>query len=240
MRVPSGAETSLRHCTEEIVFSHLRLTAVSSLLIIMCSPYENGYIAGYLVPVFFIIFNMGVGRLKYPFLNIVWAISVLFLLGYNRNFLHGVVSEYSLAFILSVLISFSICLLYMVRIFQRSEWLKRRWHLQALTDPLTNLPNLRALEQFVQHETGVSICCLRLDNLEFLSRHYGIQMRVYSKRIVYRALLPLLHEQEKVFQLPGSELLLVLKGSEIKARLQHMVDVLSSRKIYWSNTGFGH
>lgn len=219
------------------LFTLTWLTAVSSLLIIMRSPYENGYIAGYLVPVFFIIFNMGVGRLKYPFLNIVWAISVLFLLGYNRNFLHGVVSEYSLAFILSVLISFSICLLYMVRIFQRSEWLKRRWHLQALTDPLTNLPNLRALEQFVQHETGVSICCLRLDNLEFLSRHYGIQMRVYSKRIVYRALLPLLHEQEKVFQLPGSELLLVLKGSEIKARLQHMVDVLSSRKIYWSNTG---
>ncbi|MCU8651605.1 MASE1 domain-containing protein, partial [Escherichia coli] len=84
------------------LFTLTWLTAVSSLLIIMCSPYENGYIAGYLVPVFFIIFNMGVGRLKYPFLNIVWAISVLFLLGYNRNFLHGVVSEYSLAFILSV------------------------------------------------------------------------------------------------------------------------------------------
>lgn len=100
---------------------------------------------------------------------------------YNRNFLQGVGSEYSLAFILSVLVSFSICLLYMMRIYQRSEWLNRRWHMQALTDPLTRLPNLRALEQFLKKESGQSVCCLRLENLEFLSRHYGMLMRVHSQ-----------------------------------------------------------
>lgn len=125
----------------------------------------------------------------------------------------------------------------MTRIYQRSSWLNRRWHQQALTDPLTRLPNLRALEQFLQNEAGQSVCCLRLDNLEFLSRHYGMLMRVHCKRTVYRTLEPLLLDNEKIFQLPGSELLLVLNGPEMDARLQHMLDLLNSRKIIWNNTG---
>lgn len=213
------------------------LTVIAVMLILMCSPYDNDYIAGYLVPVFFIIFTSGVGKLTYPFLNLSWAISTLFLLTYNRNFLQGVGSEYSLAFVLSVLVSFSICLLYMMRIYQRSEWLNRRWHQQALTDPLTRLPNLRALEQFLQKESGQSVCCLRMENMEFLSRHYGMLMRVHSKRTVHRMLQPLMLENEKIFQLPGSELLLVLTGPEMDARLQHMLDLLNSRKIFWNNTG---
>ncbi|EAA9687382.1 EAL domain-containing protein, partial [Salmonella enterica] len=156
---------------------------------------------------------------------------------YNRNFLQGVGSEYSLAFILSVLISFSICLLYMARINQRSEWLNRQWHSQALTDPLTQLPNLRALEQFLLQDAGQSVCYLRMENLEFLSRHYGMQMRVHCEREVFRVLQPLLLEKEKIFHLPGSELLLVLTGPETEARLQYMLNVLNNRKIYWNNTG---
>lgn len=219
------------------LFTFCWLAGISALIATMCSPLESEYIAGYLVPVFFIIFTTGVGKLTYPFLNLSWAVATLFLLTYNRNFLQGVESEYSLAFILSVLVSFSICLLYMTRIYQRSEWLNRRWHLQALTDPLTRLPNLRALEQFLQKEAGQNVCCLRLDNLEFLSRHYGMLMRVHCKRTVHRMLQPLMNKNEKVFQLPGSELLLVLSGPETDARLQHMLDLLNSRKIYWNNTG---
>ncbi len=213
------------------------LAVLAALLAIMCAPFDNDYIAGYMVPVFFIVFTIGVGKLSYPLLNLSWAVSTLCLLTYNRNFLQGVGSEYSLAFILSALISFSICLLYMTRIYQRSSWLNRRWHQQALTDPLTRLPNLRALEQFLQNEAGQSVCCLRLDNLEFLSRHYGMLMRVHCKRTVYRTLEPLLLDNEKIFQLPGSELLLVLNGPEMDARLQHMLDLLNSRKIIWNNTG---
>ncbi|MGS8621765.1 hypothetical protein ACQWB7_24440, partial [Salmonella enterica subsp. enterica serovar Infantis] len=80
------------------------------------------------------------------------------------------------AFILSVLISFSICLLDMARINQRSEWLTRQGHSQALTDPLTHLPNLRALEQFLLQDAGHSVGYLRRENLDVLSRHSGMQM----------------------------------------------------------------
>lgn len=219
------------------LFTLLWFATLATLLAVLCTPFETKYIAGYLVPVLFIGFTIGVGKISYPLLNFSWALTALFLLSYNRNFLQGVGSEYSLAFILSVLISFSICLLYMARINQRSEWLNRQWHSQALTDPLTQLPNLRALEQFLLQDAGQSVCYLRMENLEFLSRHYGMQMRVHCEREVFRVLQPLLLEKEKIFHLPGSELLLVLTGPETEARLQYMLNVLNNRKIYWNNTG---
>lgn len=93
---------------EKRAFTLSWLAALSVLLLLLCTPYENDFIAGYLVPVFFIIFTLGVGKLRYPFLNLTWAVSTLCLLNYNQNFLQGVETEYSLAFILAVLISFSV------------------------------------------------------------------------------------------------------------------------------------
>nr|VXZ81992.1 Uncharacterised protein [Klebsiella pneumoniae] len=50
----------------------------------------------------------------------------LLLVVYNKTF-SGVQSEYSLSFVLSVLISFTICLFYMADIYARSDRNKRRW-----------------------------------------------------------------------------------------------------------------
>ena len=62
-------------------------------------------------------------------------------------------------------------------------------------------------------------------------------MRVHCIRSICRTLLPLMQENEKLYQLPGSELLLVLSGPETEGRLQHMVNILNSRQIHWNNTG---
>uniref|UniRef100_UPI003A94B20F EAL domain-containing protein n=1 Tax=Enterobacter sp. TaxID=42895 RepID=UPI003A94B20F len=204
---------------------------------ILCAPFESDIIAGYLMPVIFILFTLGISRLRYALISLLWAASALVLLTYNYNFLNGVESGYSLSFILSVLISFAICLMYMSRIYRRSEWMKRGWQERALTDPLTGLPNIRALEAFLEVHPDAKICCLRMDNLEFLSRHYGILMRVHCKRAITTSLQPYLQKDEQLFQLPGSELVLVLLGPETAERLQHMIDRLNSRKIFWNNTG---
>lgn len=144
-------------------------------------------------------------------------------------------SEYSLSFVLSVLISFTICLFYMADIYARSDRNKRRWRSQAEEDPLTGLPNLRALESHLQSCPQQAICSLRIDNLDFLSRHYGLMMGVDCKRQIIRALQPLLGAADKVFQVPGSELILVLDGPEPSSRLNHMVAVLNHKKFSWHN-----
>ncbi|MGU3445900.1 EAL domain-containing protein [Enterobacteriaceae bacterium C34L] len=207
--------------------------ALAFLLFILCAPFESKYIAGYLVPVIFILFFLVINRFSYPLICLLWGISAFFLVAYNRNFLQGVNTEYALSFVLSVLISFTICMLHMSQIQGRSNRIKRKLHSQALQDPLTGLPNLRAFESYLENHPQASVCCLRMDNLEFLSRHYGMMMRVHCKRMVTQALQPLLGKEEKLFQLPGSELLLVLHGSETAARLSYIVDFLNSQTFCW-------
>lgn len=212
------------------------LCCVTLTVAVLCLPMRSGFIAGYLVPIIFILFTVGIRKLSYPLLSLSWAICALLLLANNQNFLHGVNTEYPLAFVLSVLISFSICLLYMLNIFQRSQRIRRKWHAQALTDPLTGLPNLRALEASLEDVQQASLCCLRMANLEFLSRHYGMMMRVHCKRLVVRHLQTLLQPGEKVFQMPGSELSLVLYGPDTAQRLSHIVNMLNNVKFGWHNT----
>lgn len=212
------------------------LTLLVLFIAILCAPFESPIIAGYLMPIVFILFTLGISRLSYALISLLWAVSALMLLTYNYNFLNGVETGYSLSFILSVLISFAICLLYMSKIYRRSEWMKQGWQERALTDPLTGLPNIRALEDYLQDHPDAKVCCLRMDNLEFLSRHYGILMRVHCKRSVTATLQPYLQHEEKLFQLPGSELVVVLLGPEPSERLQYMVDHLNSRKIIWNKT----
>ena len=213
------------------------LGALVTTVIILCSPFKTDYIAGYLVPIIFILFTLGISRLTYSFITLSWSVSAFMLLAYNNNFLQGVSSDYSLAFVMSVLISFTICMLYMTQVFHRNEWLKRRWQLQAMSDPLTGLPNLRALEKQMEQQPNGVVCCLHMKNMEFLSKHFGMMMRVHVKRCVTRQLQPLLQEGERFFQLPGCELLLLLNGPETAARLQHMTDYLNSRRIFWNNVG---
>lgn len=92
---------------------------------------------GYLVPVIFIVYFIGISRIGHALLRISWSVSAFLLVVYNKNFLQGVQSEYSLSFVLSVLISFTICLFYMADIYARSDRNKRRWRSQAEEDPLT-------------------------------------------------------------------------------------------------------
>lgn len=217
-------------------FAFSWLCGVILTVAVLCLPIRSGFIAGYLVPIIFILFTVGIRKLSYPLLALSWAICALLLLANNQHFLHGVNTEYSLAFVLSVLISFSICLLYMLNIFQRSQRIRRKWHAQALTDPLTGLPNLRALEASLVDVQQASLCCLRMANLEFLSRHYGMMMRVHCKRLVVRHLRSLLQPGENVFQMPGSELSLVLYGPDTAQRLSHIVNMLNNVKFGWHNT----
>lgn len=218
------------------VFTVSWLLALSFTLIVLCAPIQAEYIAGYLVPIVFILFMVAVREFSPQLIALSWGITAWFLVAYNRNFLHGVGSDYSLAFVLSVLIAVTICIIYMAHIYRRSEWLRRLWKSQALTDPLSGLPNLRAFEQHLEEHPHAVVCCLHLHNLEFLSRHYGMMMRIHCKRAITRDLQPLMMANEKLFRLPGSELLLVLDGQAPEARLQHMVDHLNSRKIYWHDT----
>lgn len=218
------------------VYSYVWMQSLFTLMIVLCSSWGVLQVSGYLVPLIFVLFTLGIRHFGPRLMGLLWGISAWLLLTYNEGFLYGVNTEFALSFILSVFISFTVCMLYMTMMFKRNEWMKRVYHSQALTDPLTQLPNLRALEYHVQSYPEGTLCCLRLANLEFLSRHYGMMMRIHCKRIVTSQITPFLQQGEQVFQLPGSELLIFLRGQHTDARLEHIVELLNSKKIKWHNT----
>ncbi|SUW62779.1 Cyclic di-GMP phosphodiesterase YfgF [Buttiauxella agrestis] len=218
------------------LYSFTWMLCLFTLMVVLCSSWGVLQVSGYLVPMIFVLFTLGIRHFGPRLMGLLWGISAWLLLTYNDGFLYGVNTEFALSFILSVFISFSVCMLYMTMMFKINEWMKRIYHSQALTDPLTQLPNLRALEYHVQSYPEGTLCCLRLSNLEFLSRHYGMMMRIHCKRIVTSQITPFLQQGEQVFQLPGSELLIFLRGQHTDARLEHIVELLNSKKIKWHNT----
>lgn len=72
---------------EKCVFILSWLVVLSVLLFLLCIFYENDFIVGYLVFVFFIIFIFGVGKFCYLFLNFIWVVLMFCFLNYNQNFL---------------------------------------------------------------------------------------------------------------------------------------------------------
>lgn len=219
------------------VFISCWFAGLIGMLVFLCAPFGDYYFAGYLVPAIFIFFSFGISQLTWPLVILTWSFSAFLLVMYNKNFLHGVQTQYSLAFILSSLISFTVCLLYLLQVYHRSQRLKTMWQTQAMLDPITGLPNLRSLEEYMLRPgtVSVSICCLRIGNLDFLSRHYGMMMRLQCKRSITQVLQPILGNDEKLFQLPGNELLLVLNGPDTEARLQYLLDFLGNKEIHWNN-----
>ncbi len=124
------------HCQPCLAYGHRIFTlywfiALATILFVLCTPYISDLIAGYLVPLVFILYFVGIGRLGQTLIRILWSISAFLLVVYHPNFLHGVSIEYSLAFVLSVLISFTVCLFYMADIYARSERMRIRWREQA-------------------------------------------------------------------------------------------------------------
>lgn len=237
---PAFARAFFRRCIVPVfsrrrrIFTFCWLMVVVAVLVICCGPYETDWISGYIVPVVFVLFTIGVFKIGPRLISLLWSLSAWMLLSWNESFLYGN-SAYSLAFVLSVFIAFTVSVLFMTVIFQRNERMKRQYFSLSQTDPLTRMPNLRALEKVIERERAGSLCCLRLNNMDFLSRHYGLMMRVHVKQLISSMLKPWLQQGEMVFQLPGSDLLIFLKGPEPEARLRHMVDLLNSKRLPWNN-----
>ncbi len=204
------------------------------LLILFLLPFKLFLISIYTLPVIFVLFTAGIFLIGPVLITLLWSFSLLLLLGSSSNFLPAEKNGFLLAFMLSGFIAFTVSMRFMTVIFNKSEWIKRQYRMLALTDPLTRLPNLRALERHLQGISGGALCCLRVANLEFLSRHYGLMMRIQCKKEVTTLLLPWLNTGEKVFQLPDSDLLIYLAGPEPQSRLRHLVDLLNSKRIQWN------
>ena len=112
--------------------------------------------------------------------------------------------------------------------------LQRRLHYEALHDPLSDLPNRRALERHLpmallratQHQTALVVGILDLDDFKPVNDRYGHEagdalLRAYAQRM--RALL---RDQDFLARLGGDEFVVVIEDLNEAALLHELEQVL--------------
>lgn len=71
---------------EQRVFTLYWFVALAAILLVLCTPYDSVFIAGYLVPLIFILYFIGISRLGHTLIRISWSVSAFLLVAYNQNF----------------------------------------------------------------------------------------------------------------------------------------------------------
>lgn len=206
-------------------------------LIVFCLPFNTVLFSGFVAPAIFVHFNYGIKRFSTRLIIMLWSFTALMLLTYSKSFLHIANNAFELTFISSVFIAFTVSIFYLSMMFKKSDWMQKVYALMALTDPMTKLPNLRALEHHVRaHPKGV-LCHLHLSSLELLSRHYGLRMRIHCKQSIAAIIHSHLDSGEHVYQLPSCDLLIFLSGSESEniPRLNALRQKLKEYPLSWNN-----
>lgn len=150
---------------------------------------------------------------------------ILFVLG-GRLFSAGLYIS-KLSNLIAVTLLFGVIFYHYVRIqrelLRNRVWLlraNRRLNRQALSDPLTSLPNRAALDTYLDFalsraQRGASllaVCVIDLDEFKPVNDQYGHQMGDRLLHLLARRLSGILRQNEFLARLGGDEFVLVLEG----------------------------
>jgi len=78
------------------------------------------------------------------------------------------------------------------------------------------------------------LCFVRVSDMDVLSRNYGMQLRIQFKQQLALGLKPYLQAGERVYHLPGYDLVLRLNCENADAKLQNLHDYLEDFRLIWN------
>ena len=127
----------------------------------------------------------------------------------------------------------------------------RSLNILAIEDPLTGLPNRRAMGIDLRHAAAVarrrseyySIALIDLDHFEKFNDEYGHPAGDEAVTRVARTLRSNLRESEKIFRYGGEQFLLLMSGTPIEAAeiaSKRICRAISEEKIAHEQSSFGH
>lgn len=211
------------------LFLPIYLAAMGAL----CFPSTSHVNLGYLTPLLFVLFVFASFHFRYRAVLLLWALTVLGLLACSANFIQLGNRHYQLAFLSSALIAFSIALVYMAQVITRSDRMRRLYLRLRRRDGLVDLPSFRTLSDHLARRPLGTLCILRLSNLDILSRCHGVTMRAATKSQLAAYLAPLLLPGERVYQMPGAELLIYLQADADLPRINAIRATLIAQALVW-------
>lgn len=172
-------------------------------------------------------------RFGYLFTSVSWAVLLVLLYQLRDRFFSYSTDPYHLAVMSANLLVFSITILMMASISTRQRQMLSQAKQMALRDPVFNLPNLRALGEDLAESQLSILCFLSVPDLDRLSRIYGLRLRINYKRGLAAHLGSALQPGEKVYQLPGFDLVIKLHYSGHHARIENITASMKAYHLQW-------
>lgn len=222
--------------TPEVVlwFSVLGIMVMLLCLQGLSEPFMKILLSDYTLTLMFPVLLFGAWRYGYYFISIVWSITLTVLFNYYQGFIseHGFI--HNLVFVSALMLVYTITLLLVSVISSRQRLLMKKFSAAALQDPVFGLPNLRAFNRDLARHPRSMLCFVRVSDMDVLSRNYGMQLRIQFKQQLALGLKPYLQAGERVYHLPGYDLVLRLNCENADAKLQNLHDYLEDFRLIWN------
>lgn len=197
--------------------SLLQFTLWAATLIALMSclniPFQGGVIFTFysLILIFPLMLWSSV-RIGYVFTTPVWTVMMIMLAKNNANFiaqnddfmLHQVVVS-------TAIFIFTLTIVIMGVLARFNAFRFEQLLHMGLTDPMTNMPNLRALQADIKTSPDSIVCLIQVPEMELFSRRYGLHFRARYQKKLAAHLREKLNADEKVYYHAGFGLLLRLE-----------------------------
>jgi EAL domain-containing protein (putative c-di-GMP-specific phosphodiesterase class I)/integral membrane sensor domain MASE1 len=203
------------------------------MLLLMQQSEDNLLASDYGLPLLLPLMLWSAMRFGYLFTSLSWAVLLVVLYQLRDRFLCPETEPYHLAVMSANLLVFSLTILMMAAISTRQRRILLKTRLAALSDPVFNLPNLRALSADLNEIPLTLLFYLSIPELDRLSRMYGLRLRIQYKRSLANYLLNDLQPGEDVYQLPGFDLAIRLNYTARQQRIESIEASLKAFHLRW-------
>ncbi|MEN4927580.1 EAL domain-containing protein [Erwinia billingiae] len=212
----------------------LSLVAFLLVMLLLMQQSEDKLLASdYGLPLLLPLMLWSAMRFGYLFTSLSWAVLLVVLYQLRDRFLCPETEPYHLAVMSANLLVFSLTILMMAAISTRQRRILIKTRLAALSDPVFNLPNLRALSADLNEIPLTLLFYLSIPELDRLSRMYGLRLRIQYKRSLANYLLNDLQPGEDVYQLPGFDLAIRLNYTARQQRIESIEASLKAFHLRW-------
>ena len=215
---------------------------LSALMIMLCMPlnenssiFSTNYTMSLLLPVML----WGAMRYGYRFISLLWAPIIIIAIHNYRSYTPYYSGyDIQLAITSSSYLVFSFIVNYMAVLATRQRMVSSRVRRQAFIDPVVHLPNLRALNRALRNTPWSALCFLRVPELEFLVKNYGIMLRIQYKQQISHWIAEKLGPDELVYQMSGPDLLLRLNTESHQQRIEALDEHIKQFRFVWDGMTF--
>ncbi len=197
-------------------------------------PVAKILLSDYTLTLLLPVLLFGAMRYGYHFITVVWTVALVVLFSHYKGFISPSGFIHNLVFVSALMLVFTLSLLMMSAISSRQRRLLQKTRSASLLDPVFGLPNLRAFNRDLSRYPRSLLCFVRVSEMDVLSRNYGMQLRIQFKQQLAIGLKPFLQPGEKVYHLPGYDLVLRLNCEDTEQKLERLQHYVDDFRLIWN------